>query len=281
MQERPLDASGIKTEPILVVEDNRLNQKVAILLLEKLGMSAEVASNGIEALDAVSKNHYSLILMDCHMPDMDGFQATTAIRALEAETGSYTPIIAVTALTTAQDRQRCLEAGMDDYIAKPIEKDLLKSKIDQWLLTSMAVHNPGSAASYRESITGAAAEALVQDEDAVNFGELKEFYGEHQLSQMLCSFITQTTAKLEQLERFIPEKNLQAVSILAGELKQSCASIGARQMARLSLYLQLATSKEDWVEAQETFTSIQRSFVKGRMLLQAGVKTEENPVIDV
>jgi len=278
MQERPLDASGITTETILVVEDNRLNQKVAILLLEKLGMTAEVAANGIEALKAMAEKPYSLILMDCHMPDMDGFQATMAIRQREAENGTYTPIIAVTALTTAGDRQRCLDAGMDDYIAKPIEKDLLKSKIDQWLLTAMAVHNPGSAALFRESI--ASAELIAPDDEAVNFGELKEFYGEVQLSQMLCSFISQSDARIAQLENYIREKNIQAVTILANELKKSCAAIGAKQLAKLCLYLQLATTKTDWIEAQETFSSIQRSFTKGRMLLQAGVKTEENPVID-
>lgn len=274
-----LSGNGVHTSSdlILVVEDNRLNQKVAMLLLSKLGKSVDTAMNGLEALQAVTRQRYSLILMDCHMPEMDGFEATVAIRQLEAQTGFYTPIIAVTALTTAADKQRCLDAGMDDYIPKPIERDILKAKIDHWILMASAMHNPGSAAIFRESIN--AGDQTASDVDEINFPELKDFYGEVQLSQMLSFFIAETATKLGQIDTFIRHRNVGAVTLLTGELKASCATIGARQLARLCLHLQMAVAKLDWVEATETFTSIQRSFSKGRMLLQAGVKTEENPVI--
>ncbi len=102
--------------PILIVEDNFLNQKVAMVLIQRLGLKAKLVSNGKEAVDAVSTQKFSLILMDCHMPIMDGFEATVAIRKLESLTDSYTPIIAVTALAMGGDRERCIAAGMDDYI---------------------------------------------------------------------------------------------------------------------------------------------------------------------
>jgi CheY-like chemotaxis protein len=280
MADIPTDFSIDPTiEPVLVVEDNRLNQKVVVLLLERLGMASEVAKNGLEAVDAIKRQRYSIILMDCHMPEMDGFEATEAIRKIEAASGTYTPIIAVTALTTAADRQRCLEAGMDDYIAKPIERDILKAKIDQWLMTSIALHNPGAAAVFRSSI--AAIEELSVDTDAVNFEDLKDFYGEHELSQMLQSFMSETEDTLSTMENFIKDENAAAVSILAQELKSKCAAIGAKQLARLCLYQQMAAIKADWVEAQETFCSLQRSFAHGRHLFQSGVMTEENsPLTD-
>jgi len=272
------EIEGLTNDPVLVVEDNNLNQKVAVLLLGKLGMTAQMACNGIEALEAVKHKHFSIILMDCHMPEMDGFEATAAIRRYEAASGTYTPIIAVTALTTPRDRQRCLESGMDDYIAKPIEKDLLKSKIDQWLLTSMALHNPGSAALFRNSII--ANEQVMAEQDQVNFSELKEFYGEHQLSVMLQSFMLDAAQKLARLEAFIREENVSAVTILALELKAQCSAIGAKQLAKLCLYQQMAAASADWVEAQETYTSLQRAFVQSKHLFQSGVMTEENSPID-
>src|SRR5580658_7024559 len=97
-----------KLPVILLVEDNLFNQKAEMILLELLGLTADIASNGKEAVACVSRNKYSLILMDCHMPEMDGFEATVAIRKLESMSGSYTPIIAVTALAMSGDRERCI-----------------------------------------------------------------------------------------------------------------------------------------------------------------------------
>jgi CheY-like chemotaxis protein len=279
MTDLPIEiAIDTTLEPVLVVEDNRLNQMVLMLLLERLGMAAEVAKNGIEALDAVKRQRYSIILMDCHMPLMDGFEATQEIRNYETLSGTYTPIIAVTALTTPEDRQRCLEVGMDDYLPKPIERELLKAKIDQWLMTSIAFHNPGSASLFRDSIVQI--EEHTSDQNAVNIDDLREFYGEKQLSKMLQSFLLETEDKLNSMETFIKAENINAVSILATELKAKCSAIGARQLAKLCLYQQMAAVKNDWVEAQETFCSLQRSFAHGRNLFQTGVLTEENRPLD-
>jgi signal transduction histidine kinase len=106
---------------ILLAEDNRVNQKVAMRLLEKRGHHAVLAANGKEALEALAKASFDLVLMDVHMPDMDGIEATTAIREKEKSTGLHQPVIAMTALATDGDRDRCLAAGMDGYLAKPID----------------------------------------------------------------------------------------------------------------------------------------------------------------
>jgi PAS domain S-box-containing protein len=126
---------------ILVAEDNVVNQRVAIRMLERLGYSVDVAANGAEAVDAVARTAYAAILMDCQMPEMDGYAATRQIRALEDEKQPAvqtrpvrrTPIIALTANVLAVDRDRCLASGMDDYLAKPLRPDVLAATLERWL----------------------------------------------------------------------------------------------------------------------------------------------------
>ena len=118
---------------ILVVEDNRINQKVALGLLKKAGLTADVANNGKEALDAMSEKRYDLIFMDCQMPVMDGYEATGAIRASEASSDVRNLIIAMTANAMDGDESKCLAAGMDDYLSKPVKLDKLRAVIEKWL----------------------------------------------------------------------------------------------------------------------------------------------------
>ncbi|HUJ21977.1 MAG TPA: response regulator, partial [Bryobacteraceae bacterium] len=105
---------------ILLAEDNVVNQKLAVRLLEKQGHSVVVAGNGREVLSALYERSFDLVLMDIQMPEMDGFEATQAIRETERETGTHLPIIAMTAHAMKGDEERCLEAGMDSYVSKPI-----------------------------------------------------------------------------------------------------------------------------------------------------------------
>jgi len=127
----PKDKS-LRTIAILLAEDNKANQKLAMLLLRKLDYQVDLAENGLEALAAVQQNHYDLILMDCQMPEMDGFGATIAIRQAEITTGKHIPIIAMTANAMQGDREKCLSIGMDDYISKPINPKQLKKIIERW-----------------------------------------------------------------------------------------------------------------------------------------------------
>jgi len=121
--------SGPK-ERVLVAEDNLVNQKVAIHMLRNLGFEADVAADGRAAVEAVLRGGYALVLMDCHMPEMDGYEATSRIRALE--TGRRTPIIAMTASAMKGDRERCLESQMDDYVSKPVSLDSVRAVLQKW-----------------------------------------------------------------------------------------------------------------------------------------------------
>jgi CheY-like chemotaxis protein len=118
---------------VLVVEDNVVNQKVAARMLEKLGCRVDVVANGHEAIEAVTRIAYHCIFMDCQMPEMDGYEATTVIRRREALSGAHVPIIAMTANAMESDRERCLAAGMDDYVSKPVEPDELRRALRQWI----------------------------------------------------------------------------------------------------------------------------------------------------
>lgn len=117
---------------ILVADDNVVNQKIALIQLKKLGLTGDVASTGREAVDAVARHGYDLVLMDCHMPDMDGLEATRAIRRTEVE-GRRTIIVAMTASMLEADRQTCVAAGMDDYLTKPSSIDSLGQLLTRWL----------------------------------------------------------------------------------------------------------------------------------------------------
>ena len=119
---------------ILVAEDNLVNQKVVLKHLEKMGFHGDIATNGVRTLEALRQMPYSLILMDCQMPEMDGYEATRRVR--KGEAGSATiPIIAMTANAMQGDRERCLECGMDDYIAKPFRQKELADKVAYWLVS--------------------------------------------------------------------------------------------------------------------------------------------------
>lgn len=144
----PLKCASIRVQPrmsgeplplhftrarILIAEDNPVNQKIALKQLEKLGYRADSVANGNEVLHALSQIPYDLLLMDCQMPDLDGFEATALIRRSRSLTHPMIPIIAMTANAMTGDRERCLSAGMDDYVSKPTQIEALGQVIEKWL----------------------------------------------------------------------------------------------------------------------------------------------------
>jgi CheY-like chemotaxis protein len=130
---RPLPVRRNGPNPrVLVAEDNPVNQRVAARLLEHLGIRADVVSDGYEAIQSLARQSYALVLMDCQMPELDGFEATARIRSGE-NGGARIPIIAMTASAMRGDRERCLAAGMDDYVSKPVRIEDLKTVVERWL----------------------------------------------------------------------------------------------------------------------------------------------------
>jgi CheY-like chemotaxis protein len=126
---RALGAAG----KVLVAEDNATNQRLALAQLKRLGIVADIANNGREAVEAVQCNNYELVLMDCQMPEMDGFQATRAIRRVQQRSGKHVVIVAMTANAMEGNRETCIAMGMDDYISKPVQFDQLQELLVRWL----------------------------------------------------------------------------------------------------------------------------------------------------
>jgi CheY-like chemotaxis protein len=129
----PTDSLPLRKERILVAEDNLVSQQFTVANLRKLGYSADVVINGIEALNALKTKQYDVILMDCEMPALDGYEATKEIRQQE-KNGRHTWIIAMTAYAVVGDREKCLRAGMNDYISKPLRHEELRTALERGMV---------------------------------------------------------------------------------------------------------------------------------------------------
>ncbi|MDQ5846261.1 MAG: ATP-binding protein [Acidobacteriota bacterium] len=179
-----VDAQTKSSVRILLVEDYVINQEVAVRQLEKLGYRADVVDDGFAALKALERCGYDMVLMDCQMPELDGYEATAEIRSREAiiTGGRHTPIIAMTANAMMGDREKCIAAGMDDYITKPIQTDDLKRALEQWSLRAAGKVEANFGASVQETLPPVDKERLL---DAVGKeGQIPPAFVEFYRNQM-------------------------------------------------------------------------------------------------
>jgi PAS domain S-box-containing protein len=262
---------------ILMAEDNHINRKVALLQLASCGFEAHVANNGREAFEAAIRNNYSMILMDCEMPEMDGFEATEAIRKHEQQTGRHTPIIAMTANAIEGDREMCLSAGMDDYISKPIATDVLEATIRHWLAKSQSdAAGQNKTNNDKESVskngvdnhTEAANQSTEQNghEYAVNtsnelidLARLNRICGESGAKEIVREFLDSSDTLLSKLESAINEENPSTRRKASHELKGSCGALGFKQAEELSMTLQLL-GDSDWEESRRLCKALNEAF---------------------
>jgi two-component system sensor histidine kinase/response regulator len=239
---------------VLIVEDNPVNQKVALRQVESLGYQADVVANGFEALAALFRGQYSVVLMDCQMPKMDGLEATAAIRLREGGR-RHIPIIAMTANVVKGDREKCLEAGMDDYISKPVKRDILKRTLEKWA-TQTDAPVPGSEPRSLE-------EGLDQafNDSTGLFGrllELEEEFGPEMVVTLATLFISDTEARLAAIRRCVGERDCRQLEREAHGLKGSSANLGIARMARICAELEVNAAKELWNEFEEMVEELNR-----------------------
>ncbi len=212
---------------ILLAEDNEINQRMTKVLLTKQGCEVDLASNGIEAVDAVQKKAYDLIFMDVQMPDMDGFEATKKIRALEGEE-RHTPVVAMTAHAMPEDRQRCLDAGMDDYLSKPLDAHKVFEIVERWTDTSGEYVPQGDQAAPIPPPFDP--DAVFDPQNALSrFGYDQDFF-----RSLLEDFLQTLPQKLETIRMALEQGKPDIVSYQAHNLKGVAANFGAMQLSNLA-----------------------------------------------
>ena len=246
-----IETTALKTDSqqlakILLVEDNPTNQIVANIELTALNLDVAIASNGKEALEAVSKNDFAIVFMDCQMPVMDGYESTKQIRKAESRTGKHVPIIAMTANAMEGDREKCISAGMDDYISKPFDPETLQKLVEKWLPQPQAAEEP---------LTPAAPKLAVLD-----FEKFCKRFNEKQVKQLLTVFLADTEQKLPELHSFTEKEDLEALAKLAHSIKGAASMIFADALAFSAKELEAAGKRGESGSIQTLTQNVQEEF---------------------
>jgi PAS domain S-box-containing protein len=272
------DAAPAETEGprLLVAEDNLVNQKVAVGQLTSLGYRVDVVDDGLAAVEAVRTQNYAAVLMDCQMPRMDGYEATREIRRGEQE--GRVPIIAVTASALASDRERCLAAGMDDHLGKPVRLPLLAQTLQRWV---GGVGQPADGDSDGAAPTASAASPAPADPeellDTDVLADLRTLPAED-LEVVLGDYVTTTEARLRALRTGMDEP--VEFTRIAHSIKGSSASLAARRLASVAAELERmgrALLEEglllDRLAAEEVMDRLEREFVEVQPVLRTALLT--------
>lgn len=229
---------------ILVAEDNLTNQTVIRRQLEMLGYAAEMVENGKLAYDALAQKRYGLLLTDCHMPEMDGFELARTVRGGEALPDSGLPIIAITASVLESDIENCLAAGMNDVLAKPIELPKLQKALRTWLPEGEGVVETDAA----PEPTAASKDGTDTSGSPVDPSALVELFGddEETIKEILKEFLEPVAANVDEIRAAIADRSAKGVSAAAHKLKSSSRAIGANELADICQALEMAGKATDW-----------------------------------
>jgi signal transduction histidine kinase/DNA-binding response OmpR family regulator len=284
----PKDAPGDLTGlHVLIAEDNPVNQQVLLRQVGRLGLIADAVANGQEVLDALRERSYDAVLMDCQMPVMDGYTATREIRALEQDGRARVPIVAVTANAMRDDLERCREAGMDEFVAKPVTLAALAAAIEHSVKTSRAAGGsaageratgvaagaageaaagPGGEATAAESGGGAAHTAI----DRPALDSLREdLGGADSLLRIVRLFLEQLDPQAEQIEREARAGELETLARNAHRMKSSAATLGATELAELLRQLEATAIEGDAVACEQLATTFGAAVAAAREAFQA------------
>jgi len=222
---------------ILLVEDNGVNREVARGMLENLGLQVSCSGNGLEALECLESSDFDLVLMDCQMPDMDGFAATREIREREAhhEIPQRTPVIALTANAMSGDRERCIDAGMDDYLSKPLSQSQLANVLSKWLTQATGVAGRPEAAEQEQSDSVSdsppAMDVSINRQAMDNILNLQG--GEAILDKVIHIYLDESPLILGEMHEAVALNQPDAMYKAAHKFKSSSANLGADRLAEL------------------------------------------------
>lgn len=237
--------SGIRGE-ILLVEDNLINQQVALGILQVQGYSVTIANNGREAVAAYARRPFDLILMDCAMPEMDGFEATKEIRNLGRASGKRVPIVALTANAMAHDREECLNAGMDDHLSKPFSMQMMQETLDRWIPRAEPAR-PG-AAELAARVTAKAAEVL----DRQVLDELSRVLANGRpdlLASLINLYLAESPRLVRELKQAAGAGDAPQMANVAHSLKSCSANVGAMALSRYCADIEASARRADTEDA--------------------------------
>ncbi len=224
---------------LLLVEDNKVNQFVALQILESLHLAIDVASNGLEAMELLKNQAYDVILMDCEMPKLDGFETTRQIRRGEIGV-RHTPIIAMTAHAMAEDREKCLSVGMDDYLAKPFQRATLVAVLDRWLdrETSAAIHVENESQARPAAPQSCGASGQLDPERIESLRSLRTD-GVDVFAQIAGIFLDRAQTLFAKLHQALDTHDADTVRLCAHSLNGSSGNLGAMHLSELSREIEL------------------------------------------
>lgn len=225
---------------VLIAEDNPVNQKVAMLQLKKLGYGSLAVGSGRKAVEELKKRNFALVLMDCQMPDMDGFETTGVIRKSETMTGKHIPIIGLTAHAMEGDREKCIAAGMDDYLSKPTSLEKLSKMLTKWTDESSSGNSLNDACE--------------------RLADLEMVLPEELLAELMPLFVASTQKSLDEIRAAIVDKNLEKIIDKAHEIKGAAGGMGATKVSAISKELEFAGKANDWQNIPLHFNRLERSF---------------------
>jgi PAS domain S-box-containing protein len=251
---------------LLLVEDTPINQKVILNQLKLLGYEADYVENGQEALDILEKNHYDLILMDCLMPILDGYQTTRKLREREGK-NSHTIIVAMTANAMKEDKEKCLQAGMDDYISKPVSFEVLETVLNSWLphqevqeITPLGEVFPISSSQINCPIDLDRLEELTRGD--------REFQEE-----ILASFLEDAPTYLQEIKADLAAKNYQNAGKTAHRLKGAASTVGVKEMPEIAKQLELAAFDDNIEILPDLLAQLESRFVQVERFIKNYLET--------
>lgn len=250
---------------VLLAEDNPVNREVALGMLGSMECRVEIVENGRQAAEATAKQRYDLILMDCQMPEIDGFSATAAIRAQEASSGTVrrTPIIALTANAMEGDREKCLAAGMDDYLSKPFSQEQLRSVVQRWIT---------AAPSADSTVTPTLPSPRSSTVDISAWDNLLSSQQPEQpnlLHRALATYLTDSVLLIERIRSSIQVGDSASLAAAARSLKSSSAQLGAHALANHCQTLERLSVARQFGPAMSILQQMEASYCASRAIMVA------------
>src|SRR3954447_10796582 len=258
---------------ILLVEDNLINQQVALGILQLQGYSVTVAANGKEALEALALGSFDLVLMDCHMPEMDGFECTAEIRKREQSFGGKAiPSVALTANATAQDREECLNAGMDDYLSKPFSMQTLQDMLDRWMPQAGVGQAAGSAQAQAAASTQVKDPGILDRQVLDQLGTLRTNGRPELLARTIDLYLVESPKLVQKLKQAASANDAPEIARSAHSLKSCSANVGATLLSRYCADIEASARRSDTKEARSLFAKVETEHGRVQSALSAEVE---------